>query len=154
MARGGKRPGAGRKRALTVRQEIAIGAACEGRWRAVCRQREDEARSARSQALLAAWARAASVPLDERPGWHDSVAGQDHREDVADALRDEQGIDLAGDDEPAEPARVRTIRPARPWGARAVIVAVVARESGISTRRVEAAWKVFRHLQAEISEND
>lgn len=154
MPRGGKRSGAGRPATIPDQWErFAIGAQCEALWRSeICARREAEERRLTS-IVSREWAKAEAVPVRDRAVWIRSQAGEDHREDVEYALREEQGTP---DD--AEPSRLLSVKIARPKGpAKEILAAVAAAQSTargrpISTATVQRCWTEYRSLAKELSD--
>ena len=154
-ARGGARPGAGRKPALDPLERLDIGTECETRWMAIIAARQDAAIAAHTGPEYAAIIEEVHrVPLDERAGWHATYEGEEHVEAVEEALRSAQGIDPTAE---VRANRLATITVLRPYRAKAPIeaaVAVWATEKfgrSVSIRTVQSCWSELRQLQARLA---
>ena len=141
MPRGGRRPGAGRKRTLSGQERLVVGVHCE-------RLLQDEWEAAKQKAIELAtpaireeWGKARAIPVAERKKWIGSFADKDHRDNVEMALDEERGTTVT-------PIRVR-----RPKGVRKDIINQVADERGVSLRMVETCWKEYRALQKHLRED-
>lgn len=146
MPSGGKRKGAGRKPKLEPMARLAVGAHCERLW-------SDEYEAKLAKEVDASLVNvhnehksAHRIPIKERKAWVKSEAGQNHIEDVEDALRLDQGLS----DEDI-PSRLIQVKAKRPKGIRSKIMKAVAEAEGISPRMAESCWKEFRRFQNEES---
>lgn len=143
MPRGGRRPGAGRKRKLTALQRWRVGARCQELWREEIRTSQDKAIAKATERVRREWERARSVPVSERADWLESEEGQEYLEDVEFALREDQQI--PPEDSRAANRLLRLISK-RPKGPGPKIVTQVASEFGLAERMVERCWDEFRKL--------
>jgi len=143
MPRGGHRPGAGRKRALSSREELGAGARCERLWREAAEEAASAEIERRHESVREEWEEARrrrelGEPLPD-----------DHSELVAMALAQDQGL---SDD--ATPAHVMRFPIKRPKGRRERIIAQVAAEYGVTPRRIRTAWERFREVQKRLDTDD
>ncbi len=141
MARGGRRPGAGRP-ALPFERRFVIGGECEERWHEAIKQNTQEQLNERTCAVRDQWEKAKRKPLSERRQWIGTEDYQDYCDDVRGAMQEDQKIDAVKDDR--DPDRLYVIRPRRPKNLRKQIISEVAAEHGVTERMVLQCWKEYR----------
>ena len=148
QSHGGRRIGAGRKRALSSQQQFLIGAECERRWeeaavnRALAQyERQDWAGSIRDEQ-----GRASLIPLRIRKTRDGKRARSDINEEIEAIL---EGPPLR--------SRFNSIAMRRPWGLRAAIIGEVrawARDRysiDVTARRIEHCWDGYRVFKRSAS---
>lgn len=154
MARGGKRPRAGRKkgRNLDVRQRMRIGARCESLWNNAIKLNEEAAQMvAVPPDLTEVWKRNRKMAKEfkkmhakEREEWKKIMAF-----DVEIELRAAQNIP---DDD--MPSRILSVAVKKPYAILTKVRQRVAADFGVSLRTVESCHKEFRALTKNSPEDE
>lgn len=151
---GGARPGSGRPRKWSFTHVLAIGQACEEKWR----DASTEAFEARLAALpyagkiQALWDRAQAIPVPQRKAW---PKREDHSGDLESWLHAAAGTPFDydkgkfGGDVPRRVAL--SAKP--PKGTRTRIIDEVATQNNLSTTTVDNLWQAYRRFESKLRES-
>ena len=144
MKHGGKRENAGRKPIVDELTRLKVGAKCEAMQREKAETIKTKTIHETLSSLQELQERANRLPLQERPGWPEKEAGQDHIDDMSFTL---QTIQNLGDE--IEPTKAMRIKLKKPWGASEEIIKKVAAESSLTERLVRTCWDEYRQFLRE-----
>lgn len=147
MARGGRRPGAGRP-PLAFERRFVIGGECEELWRRAIDLKARQEIDRRTRTVRNQWKKAVHKPIRTRRAWTQTREfKEDYLEDVRGAMQEDQGIDAVEEDR--DPDRLYVICPPRPKNLRRRIIREVATLHRITERMVVRCWEEYRRLEEE-----
>ena len=152
MPRGGKRPGSGRRSALTPSERCDIGDECVRLMGEAWSAREIAAIETRlvGAELDALRAEADAIPVEDRRGWLKTEAGREYPKEIKSMLRATTGTPLN-----RMPPRQGTLRITQPYAVRRQIIAAVAidfsRRLGktVTERSVVTCWKTVQAAERD-----
>lgn len=148
--KGGRRPGAGRKRILSVEDRLVVGALVEDELRLAAEGQTDAAirKAFQDVDLESQWRRLHSIPVRQRQAWRRRLLVEGKSEEEDDSPISQLLADVSTDigDRRHFPGATAT-----PYGARRQALAEIARRRGLTVRMVEKCLEEYRAFKADDS---